>query len=401
MKIINAKESPSTEGDFFYMILSLPDFSAYHEIGRVPSEGFMNLSLCMIVKNEEKTIGRCLAGVAEAVDEIIIVDTGSTDKTKEIAGKYTDKIYDFAWNDDFSAARNFSFSKATGDFILWLDADDVLTFEELEKFIDFKKTLSEKDDVVLMRYECAFDEDGNAVFFFYRERIFRRAKDFLWKGRVHEAVEYSGNVRYSDIAIKHFSAKTEYGDRNLKIYEKQKASGEAFSPRDVFYYGRELFYHKRYGDAKKTLCSFLENPNGWVENKIEACKFLSEIYLSENDTENAAKTLFSSFLYGIPRAEICCRIGNIFVGKGQYETAVFWYKSALSAAEDGKGGAFVSSEYSGFIPLIMLTFCHDRTGKLADAEEYNRRAGKLRPNSKEYLYNLKYFEGLKNSVYKE
>ena len=166
MKIINAKESPSTEGDFFCMILSLPDFSAYHEIGRVPSEGFMNLSLCMIVKNEEKTIGRCLAGVAEACDEIIIVDTGSTDKTKEIAGKYTDKIYDFAWNDDFSAARNFSFSKATGDFILWLDADDVLTFEELEKFIDFKKTLSEKDDVVLMRYECAFDEDGNAVFFF-------------------------------------------------------------------------------------------------------------------------------------------------------------------------------------------------------------------------------------------
>lgn len=361
----------------------------------------MNLSLCMIVKNEEETIGRCLSGVAEACDEIIIVDTGSNDKTKEIAGKYTDKIYDFAWDDDFSAARNFSFSKATGDFILWLDADDVLTFEELEKLLDFKKTLSEKDDVVLMRYECAFDEDGNAVFFFYRERIFRRAKGFLWKGRVHEAVEYSGNMRYSDIAIKHFSAKTEYSDRNLKIYEKQKASGELFSPRDVFYYGRELFYHNRYGDAKKTLCSFLENPNGWVENKIEACKFLSEIYLSENDAENAAKTLFSSFLYGSPRAEICCRIGNIFVGKGQFETAAFWYKSALAEAEDGKGGAFVESEYSGFIPLIMLAFCCDRLGKIADAEEYNRRAGELRPHSKEYLYNLKYFEGLKNSVYKE
>jgi Glycosyl transferase family 2. len=78
----------------------------------------ITISLCMIVKNEELTLDRCLTSIKDAVDEIIIVDTGSTDLTKNIGKKYTDKIFDFKWIDDFSAARNFSFSKATMDYIL-------------------------------------------------------------------------------------------------------------------------------------------------------------------------------------------------------------------------------------------------------------------------------------------
>ena len=78
------------------------------------------ISLCMIIKNEEKTIARCLDSVKDLVDEIIIVDTGSTDKSKEIVSKYTDKVYDFEWVEDFAKARNFSFSKATKDYIMWL-----------------------------------------------------------------------------------------------------------------------------------------------------------------------------------------------------------------------------------------------------------------------------------------
>ena len=72
----------------------------------------ITISLCMIVKNEEKNLERCLSSYAPLMDEIIVVDTGSTDKTKEIAAKFTDKIYDFTWINDFSAARNFSFEKA-------------------------------------------------------------------------------------------------------------------------------------------------------------------------------------------------------------------------------------------------------------------------------------------------
>src|SRR3989344_295540 len=91
------------------------------------------LSLCMITKNEEQFLEQCLNSVKELVDEIIIVDTGSTDKTKEIASKFTDKIYDFQWCDDFSAARNESLKYATQDWILVLDADEVISKEDYQK----------------------------------------------------------------------------------------------------------------------------------------------------------------------------------------------------------------------------------------------------------------------------
>ena len=97
------------------------------------------ISLCMIVKDEEKVIGRCLESVKDLVDEIIIVDTGSKDKTKEIVSKFTDKIYDFEWVNDFAKARNFSFSKATKDYILWLDADDVIFEADRKKFKELKE----------------------------------------------------------------------------------------------------------------------------------------------------------------------------------------------------------------------------------------------------------------------
>lgn len=75
----------------------------------------MKISLCMIVKNEEDTLERCLESVSDIMDEIIIVDTGSTDRTKDIAGKVTKHVIDFEWIDDFAAARNFAFSHASMD----------------------------------------------------------------------------------------------------------------------------------------------------------------------------------------------------------------------------------------------------------------------------------------------
>ena len=83
----------------------------------------------MIVKNECEVLDRVLGSVISFADEIIVIDTGSTDNTAEIAKKYTDKVFSFEWKDDFSAARNFSFSKGTSDYLMWLDADDVVPRE--------------------------------------------------------------------------------------------------------------------------------------------------------------------------------------------------------------------------------------------------------------------------------
>ena len=99
------------------------------------------LSLCMIVRNEEEVLGRCLESVKDLADEVIIVDTGSDDRTKEIAARFTDRIFDFEWRDDFSAARNFAFSKGTKDFLMWLDADDVIPRKRQSGLRDLRKRL--------------------------------------------------------------------------------------------------------------------------------------------------------------------------------------------------------------------------------------------------------------------
>ena len=122
----------------------------------------ITLSLCMIIKDEELVLDRCLNSICDIVDEIIIVDTGSSYNSKEIAKRYTDNIYDYNWNDDFSEARNFSFEKATKDYILWLDADEILENENKDKLLHLKQSLSSDIDVVTMFTCMNIDECGSS-----------------------------------------------------------------------------------------------------------------------------------------------------------------------------------------------------------------------------------------------
>ena len=101
----------------------------------------MSLSVCIIVKDEEAVIARCLNCASKFADEIIVVDTGSTDGTVDEARKFTEDIYFFEWCDDFSAARNYAFEQASCDFVMWLDADDVVTDENCKLIRDRKSVV--------------------------------------------------------------------------------------------------------------------------------------------------------------------------------------------------------------------------------------------------------------------
>ena len=124
----------------------------------------VSVSLCMIVKNEEDVLERCLESAAGLADEIIIVDTGSTDRTQEIAARFTDQIFDFPWTDDFAAARNESFSHASMDYCMWLDADDVLLEADRAAFLTLKETLDPAVSVVMAPYHTGFDDSGRVTF---------------------------------------------------------------------------------------------------------------------------------------------------------------------------------------------------------------------------------------------
>lgn len=164
----------------------------------------ISITLCMIVKNEQSILERCLISYAGTYDELIIVDTGSTDSTKDIAHKYTDKVYDYKWCDDFAAARNYAFSLASCDYIFSADADEILDERNNQALKDLKSMLLPEIDIVQMYY--VNDNDYNSVYNVHRElrpKLFKRLRPFVWTSPIHETVRLTPVVYDSDIEILH------------------------------------------------------------------------------------------------------------------------------------------------------------------------------------------------------
>ena len=350
----------------------------------------ITISLCMIVKNEEQVLGRCLEAARSFADEIIIVDTGSQDRTREIGREYGGKVYEYAWEDDFAAARNEAFSKAVMDYCMWLDADDVVTKENQEKIRQLKKELDPDIDMVMMKYSIAEDSQGESLFSYYRERLVKNKKGFLWEGKVHEAIVPAGKVVYSEIVISHHKTGMGDQDRNLRIYEKMIQAGERLTGRNLFYYGRELFAHKKYERAAEVMEEFLEG-DGWVENKIEACLNLAECLGRMGRRKEGVQALFRSFLYDQPRGEACFELGRYFQEEKKWEQAVFWYETALRQKPPVQAGGFVRWDYYGYLPEINLCVCYDRMGDRNRAFEYHLKSRERKPESKEVQWNEEYF----------
>ena len=348
----------------------------------------MSLSVCLIVRNEEEVIARVLACAKKFADEIVIVDTGSTDKTVEIAEQYTQKIYFCEWNDNFADVRNFAFKKAGCDYLMWLDADDVITDDNCKKIKEL--VCNGGFDTAYLKYAAAFDGD-NPTFIYYRERIFSRSTNPRFTGVVHETCSVKGKVVYSDAEIHHRKLKSGDPFRNLKIYQKQIANGETLDERSQFYYARELFYCGMYRESAAVFEHYLSR-NGWVENKIEACQNLYLVYSALGDTERAESSLLKSLLYAPPKSYTCCMLGERFLQKNELNSAIYWYERALATNDDVQSGAFVNLDYGGFIPCIQLCVIYDRLGDFERANAYNEEAGRLKPQNQSYLSNKQYFE---------
>ena len=354
----------------------------------------VSVSLCMIVKNEEDVLERCLNSVSNLVDEIIIVDTGSTDRTKEIAARFTSLIFDFPWRDDFAAARNASFAHASMDYCMWLDADDVLLEADQAAFLALKQTLDPDVSVVMAPYHTGFDESGRCTFSYYRERLIKNRAGMRWEGAVHETVTPAGRIVYGDFAVTHRKTRPSDPDRNLRIYEAQLAAGRELDPRQRFYYGRELYYHRRWEDALAVFRQFLEEGRGWLENNLDACCHCAYCLEALDRPDEALEALFRTFSYDRPRAETCCEIGRWFFQRERYGQAVYWYALALACPRDDRRGGFVSPDCYGYLPCIQLCVCHSRLGDQKRAEAFNELAAACKPDDPAAAHNRAYFQSL-------
>ncbi|OCT14338.1 glycosyl transferase [Paenibacillus pectinilyticus] len=350
----------------------------------------ISISLCMIVKNEEQALGRCLHSVRDVADEIIIVDTGSTDRTKEIAASFGAVIYDFAWIDDFGAARNYSFSKATQSYILWLDADD--EFEEIDriKLVALKQTLDPSVDSVSMNYHLSFDATGKVTSSLRRNRLVKRERDFQWEGPVHEVLIVGGKILAADVAVTHKKDK-EHTDRNLRIYRKREEAKEDFSPRDLYYFANELRDHGLHTEAIAYYERFLDTKKGWIEDVYSTCLKIGDSYGVLKNNEAQIRAYFRALAYDKPRAEMCCRVGAYFLEHHAVGLAAYWYETATTlGTPEGLMGRVDHAAWT-WLPHLQLCLCYDRLGDKERANVHNEKAFEYQPNHPSILHNRAYF----------
>ena len=227
------------------------------------------ISLCMIVKDEADMLPGCLAAVAPFVDELVIVDTGSVDRTREIAAEFGAKVVEFEWNGSFSDARNESLRHATGDWILWLDADEHLVEADGPQLRELaRRTWVEGFHVIETHFLGAGEGDTAAH---EPMRMFRRRPEYVWRGTVHEQVAWAlpswlpGRVQHSTVRVDHYGYLSSVvqdrskNERNLALLMAQvEQERTAFT---CFNIGTEHAQLGAWGEARR-----------WFEDALELAR---------------------------------------------------------------------------------------------------------------------------------
>jgi glycosyltransferase involved in cell wall biosynthesis len=242
----------------------------------------MKVSAVLITKNEEACIEKCLKSL-ENFDEIVVLDTGSTDKTGEIARKYTTKYFDniYKWRDDFAEARNIAQALATTEWRFIIDSDEFLGEGSLEGIRNFIETTHCRT----IDIPC-FDEINKAKH--YQPRLYRNAPDIFWKGRIHNYLSTVGETKIDDTVCVYYGyskAHWDDPDRTLRILKKVVEENPN-SIREWFYLAREYVYRGQWEEAIKNYKIYFTHAV-WAPEIAEAYFQLSKCYWNSGKWSDA------------------------------------------------------------------------------------------------------------------
>jgi len=352
------------------------------------------ISLCMIVRNEEKRLGKCLASVINLVHEIIVVDTGSRDRTKDIAGRFGGRIFDFAWADDFAAARNSGLRQASGDWILVLDADEYLEEATGAKIMELT-TRHDAADMYLLPVRNLIAPGLGEWQTSLALRLFRNSPDLRFRGKIHEQVIVPADKRV-EIAEKGpwiihpgyvDSRRAEKSRRNMDMLKKALAS----EPRQPYYHYYISTEYIIQGDFKNALDHVRQALAGIpadvllfrvaaVRNAVLCLTELGGLDEAEEmlQSEIAIHDRFPDYYY---------YLGNVYREKGEYARAIANFNKALAIKAPSLAGCSVSGS-AGFKSLFHRGLCQEKLRRYFEAVESFRAAMRENPSFDVPLANL-------------
>ncbi|MCR5137635.1 MAG: glycosyltransferase [Oscillospiraceae bacterium] len=362
-----------------------------HSLSAGEAEKPVSLSVCLIVRDEERVLGRSLSAAVQFADELIVVDTGSRDRSREIAGEYTDLVFSEPWQNSFARARNFAASKAGCDFVMWLDADDVMRPEEIEKLLALKKRLTLRTDVVFMTYRnYGFLSDMGL-----RDRIHRREFACRWEGDVHEAIPLDGSMNMMfcpEITILHKKEYVNEPNRNMRIFDGVRNAGRLSGAYLLSYYVRELSVRdetERALEAWEEL--LLSKPSA---SRVQyALVFLTGMLIRQKEYEKCWMLIDTSVeQYGVPlSAYLCYHLGLAAEGLGDVGEARRQYRLATGIPVDVMTGMIEVAGYDDYLPCLKLcALAYDR-GETEESEAWNSRAGRAWPEGRAWRINRERF----------
>jgi tetratricopeptide (TPR) repeat protein len=340
------------------------------------------VSLCMIVKNEETNLPACLESAADLVDEIIVVDTGSTDGTKEVAGRFGARLFDFGWVDSFAAARNESLGHATGDWIFWLDADDRLNETNRGRLRALFASLRDENIAHVMKCACLPDAETGSVTVVDHVRLFRKHPDLRWKYRVHEQIlpavrRLGGDVRWSEVVIQH----TGYQDpglrrrkleRDLHLLHLDNAEYPD-EPFVLFNLGSVYLELGRPAEALPFLQRSLElsHPGDSIVRKLYA--LLAQGHGELGQSAQALEACRQGRSHYPDDTELLFREGMLLRGLGDWAGAEACLRRLVESQPDAHF-ASVDAGLHGYKARHNLAEIYGEQGRLADAEAQWRAA---------------------------
>ncbi|MES2208551.1 MAG: glycosyltransferase [Pseudomonadota bacterium] len=356
------------------------------------------LSLAMIVKNESDTIERLLSSVQAICDEMIVVDTGSTDDTVTKAEAMGATVFHFTWIDDFSAARNFSFSCCTKDWIIWLDGDDFITPENQQRLLNLKQqTLNNDLEAVYLRYVYPPVVQ-------WRERIIRCdlfGKKMEWQGAIHEGIVGLDQTKvefFEDIAINHEPPPDRHiakKNRNINILRKHYRE-EQSDQRTLFIYAVECMHNLYKEEGEKVIAHFFSIAQ-YSPYKYEIYSKMYSFYMDFDEPERAIEALAKAIVEDPKRAEAYYKLGKHMLNKKNDPHGALPLLYTASNIELPTDGEPEIEAYS-YGPWEMLCRANFRLGNYVVAKEMAEKALQHNPPSKDWLSRLLEYETLESSA---